>query len=122
MSADEFPVSEVTPGCRMLRNVGVYMRDGVRLATTVILPEAEGSYPVILVRSAYGRVGGWAEGRLWASRGYAYVTQDCRGRFDSEGEWYPFTVIGNTHPRLIVDLIQRYSNRIILRTVLSRIG
>jgi len=87
MSADEFPLSDATPGCRMLRNVGVPMRDGVRLATTVILPEAEGSYPVILVRSAYGRVGGLAQGISWASKGYAYVTQDCRGRFDSEGEW-----------------------------------
>jgi len=25
-----------------------------------------------------------------ANNGYAYVIQDCRGRWDSDGEYYPF--------------------------------
>ncbi len=72
---------------RILRNVSVSMRDGVKLATTVCLPPAEGRYPAVLVRSAYGRV--WGPGAL-PQKGIALVTQDCRGRYGSEGDFYPF--------------------------------
>ena len=30
-----------------------------------------------------------ALGKWWASRGYAYVVQDVRGRGESDGEFYP---------------------------------
>ena len=40
---------------RILVNVKVPMRDGVKLATTIFLPLEEGSYPVVLVRMAYNR-------------------------------------------------------------------
>lgn len=74
-------------------NIMVPMRDGVRLSTDIYRPAAEGRYPTILTRDPYGNgsnedaVG---EGRRWAERGYAYVHQDVRGRFDSEGAWYPY--------------------------------
>ena len=47
--------------------------------------------PVILVRTPYdnGVAGHVAEGKRWASRGYAYVVQDVRGRGESDGEFYP---------------------------------
>ena len=35
--------------------VGVPMRDGVRLSTNVFLPKGEGKWPVILMRSPYGK-------------------------------------------------------------------
>lgn len=73
---------------RILRNVKVPMRDGVRLATSVCLPRADGPFPVALVRTAYNRVS--MPGAGFAGRGIALVTQDCRGRYDSEGEYYPF--------------------------------
>jgi len=84
----------VTRDCRILRNVPVAMRDGVALATTVMLPPAEGRYPTVMVRTSYNRLGHWQEGLTYVRRGYAFVAQDCRGRFDSPGDWYPFTAEG----------------------------
>ena len=49
-----------------MRNVPVPMRDGVRLATSVYLPAAEGAYPTVLVRTAYNR-------RLMARADFAQV-------------------------------------------------
>jgi hypothetical protein len=33
----------------------VPMRDGVKLATTIYLPDGEGPWPVVLVRTPYGK-------------------------------------------------------------------
>ncbi|MBU0606707.1 MAG: CocE/NonD family hydrolase, partial [Armatimonadetes bacterium] len=74
--------------CRLLRHVPVPMRDGVSLATTVYLPEAEGCYPTVLVRTAYNRVP--MQGVDFARRGMAFVVQDVRGRYGSGGDFYPF--------------------------------
>ncbi|MCE5239016.1 CocE/NonD family hydrolase [bacterium] len=74
--------------CRLLRHVPVPMRDGVALATTVYLPEAEGAYPTVLVRTAYNRVP--MQGVEYARRGMAFVVQDVRGRYGSGGDFYPF--------------------------------
>ncbi len=74
-------------------NLMVPMRDGIRLATDVYRPSVSGRYPVILVRNPYGNGSegvGAGEGEFWAARGYVYLHQDVRGRFDSEGAWYPF--------------------------------
>lgn len=70
------------------RHVRVPMRDGVRLATTLFLPDGGGRFPAVLVRTAYNRVG--FDGRPFVERGMALVVQDCRGRYGSEGEWRPF--------------------------------
>ena len=74
--------------CRVRRNVRVPMHDGVELATSVALPFGGGPFPVVLVRTAYNRVAMLNSG--WASRGMALVVQDCRGRYDSGGEYVPF--------------------------------
>ena len=74
--------------CRILHSVRVAMRDGVHLATTVYLPLTEGPHPVVLVRSAYNRSGTYDAFLL--AHGMALVVQDCRGRYESEGEFYPF--------------------------------
>lgn len=71
--------------------VKIPMRDGVELAANVFLPKAEGKFPVILARTPYGKgkpEGG--AGRVWASRGFAFVSQDCRGKGTSGGQWVPF--------------------------------
>ncbi len=73
----------------------VAMRDGVRLATDVYLPDEPGAFPVLLVRTPYSRVNmGKGPGENAAHNGYAYVIQDSRGRFDSEGENIPFIGCG----------------------------
>ena len=73
----------------------VPMRDGVRLATDVYLPDTEkagiGSLavPTVLVRTPYGKCVGASAYYKYVQRGYAVVLQDVRGREDSEGEWLP---------------------------------
>ncbi|MBI3919854.1 MAG: CocE/NonD family hydrolase [Armatimonadetes bacterium] len=84
----------VSRDCRVMRNIGVPMRDGVELATTVFLPASGDSFPVILVRTAYWRTNHWSQGVSFARNGYAFVVQDCRGRYDSPGEHYPFVTEG----------------------------
>ena len=81
--------SEPTYGVRILRDVKVAMRDGVHLSANVFLPDAQGRFPVIFQRMPYG-ASGRDPGEFYARRGYALVMQDCRGRHDSEGEFYPF--------------------------------
>jgi putative CocE/NonD family hydrolase len=72
--------------------VGVKMktRDGVTLVADVYRPEAEGRFPTLLQRTPYDRKGGIGEARTLAAAGYTVIRQDVRGRFDSEGEFYPF--------------------------------
>ncbi len=66
------------------------MRDGVVLATTVITPKPAGKYPVILMRTPYGREVSAAAAPFWVERGYTVVVQDTRGRGDSGGTFDPF--------------------------------
>jgi putative CocE/NonD family hydrolase len=83
----------------------VPMRDGIRLATDVYLPDGAGPFPVILERTPYGRNETsrseiTAFNRRPASRaeiasyftahGYAVVYQDTRGRYGSEGRFVKY--------------------------------
>ncbi|MBC7328107.1 CocE/NonD family hydrolase [bacterium] len=68
----------------------VRMRDGVRLATDVYLPEGPGPFPAILIRTPYNKDALSGLGLEGKKRGYAIVIQDTRGRFASEGANLPF--------------------------------
>ncbi len=69
----------------------VPMRDGVKLATNVFLPQGEGPFPVVLTRTPYNKEGGFSLGSdRYTKAGYAFVIQDCRGRFRSEGQYTIF--------------------------------
>ncbi len=67
----------------------VSMRDGVKLATDLYFPEGKGPFPVLVTRSPYNKNGEHRRGAFFAQHGYVFVAQDCRGRFASEGEFYP---------------------------------
>src|SRR3954454_7729747 len=79
------------------RKVMMPMRDGVRLATDIYRPkDAKGPVPVVFVRTPYNfnfsdvQNGGPADmtAALTAvKRGYAYVVQNERGHFFSEGNY-----------------------------------
>ena len=78
-------------------NVMIPMRDGVRLATDIYFPALDdqpvsGKFPVLLERTPYDKAGSGnvTNGTYYARRGYVCAIQDVRGRFVSEGEWYPF--------------------------------
>jgi len=65
-------------------------RDGIALVADVYLPErraGDAALPTILERTPYDRtrLDLYLMGRYFASRGYAVVIQDCRGRFESGG-------------------------------------
>ncbi len=72
------------------RNIGIPMRDGLELATDIYRPDAEGKFPIVLVRTPYKKEMNELQARFFARRGYVYAVQDCRGRFSSPGEWKPF--------------------------------
>ena len=70
------------------------MRDGIQISSDVYMPVGDGSYPTIILRTPYDNISASDLQRVghlyFAQRGYAVVTQDVRGRYDSDGEWYPF--------------------------------
>jgi uncharacterized protein len=67
-------------------------RDGVTLYSDIYRPKADGKFPVILMRTPYDKSVGWAVAPAYqiATHGYVVVIQDVRGRYTSEGDWYPF--------------------------------
>jgi hypothetical protein len=72
------------------RGVPAKMRDGVTLRADICRPKADGKFPVLLTRTPYDRNGSADFCLRAAARGYVVVTQDVRGRYASEGDWYPF--------------------------------
>ncbi len=83
--------AETTYDVEVRADAKITMGDGVELAANIFLPKTEGKFPVILARTPYGKGGtkGGA-GHAYASRGYVYVSQDCRGKGASGGDWTPF--------------------------------
>jgi putative CocE/NonD family hydrolase len=72
------------------RNVAAQMRDGVTLRADIYRPKADGKFPVLLTRTPYDKQNSVLFGLKAAARGYVVIVQDVRGRYGSEGEWYPF--------------------------------
>ena len=74
------------------RNVMVPMRDGTRLATDVFRPDAPGRFPALVNRGPYGKDDYVAspDHSVWffPTHGYVVLSQDCRARFQSEGDYY----------------------------------
>jgi putative CocE/NonD family hydrolase len=72
------------------------MRDGIRLATDIYRPKTDKKVPIIFSRTPYN-FNSWVDGEQKTrtaksaleavKRGYAYVVQNERGRYFSEGEW-----------------------------------
>lgn len=82
-------LSEPVFDIQIHRDIKVPMRDGVHLSGNLFLPKTEGVFPLIFQRMPYGW-SGCELGEFYARRGYAYMIQDCRGRYDSGGVFYPF--------------------------------
>jgi uncharacterized protein len=74
------------------RDLPVTMDDGVVLLADRFAPPGSGPAPTVLVRSPYGRSGGFGFlfGRLIAERGLQVVVQSTRGTFGSGGRFDPF--------------------------------
>lgn len=83
-------------------DVAVPMRDGAALATNVWLPEKPGPFPVLLIRTPYGKddAGTYGNPKLpdvfaFVAAGYAVVAQDVRGTSRSPGVFVPHVHEGN---------------------------
>ncbi len=76
------------------RDVMVPMSDGARLAADVYRPNAAGKFPVIVTRTPYGKRNPDHKyefaGNMFATQGFVFIAQDVRGKFKSEGEYYPY--------------------------------
>src|SRR6266446_552365 len=77
-------------GVTVEHNAVAAMRDGTKLRADIYRPRAEGKFPVLLVRTPYDKTQELEFGVKAATQGYVVVAQDVRGRYRSEGVWYPF--------------------------------
>jgi hypothetical protein len=81
-------------GVRVERDVPAIMRDGTALYADIYRPLGEGPFPVLLMRQPYDKTLAmtftYHHPSWYASQGYMVVSQDTRGRWRSEGEFYPF--------------------------------
>lgn len=74
----------------VLKNQSIKLSDGITLKADVYLPDTAGSFPAVLMRTPYGKFQREKDGKMWANKNYAAVIQDTRGKWESEGEFYPF--------------------------------
>ncbi|BAY23616.1 peptidase S15 [Calothrix sp. NIES-2100] len=76
------------------QTASMHTRDGVRLDADIYRPDAQGKFPVLLMRQPYGRAIAstvvYAHPTWYAAQGYIVVIQDVRGRGTSEGEFKLF--------------------------------
>jgi len=84
LTAQEYPSIVVEHGAEMRT------RDGVVLRADIYRPAQQGKYPVLLERTPYDKTRVADFAYRAAARNYVVVVQDVRGRFSSDGEWYPF--------------------------------
>ena len=82
-AAESYPVA-------IKNGVEAKMRDGTILRADIYRPKADGKFPVLLERTPYDKQGSRDFAVKGASRGYVVVVQDVRGRYTSDGDWYPF--------------------------------
>jgi len=82
--------SQASPAIVVERGVAMKTRDGVTLRADIYRAAGEGKFPVLLERTPYNKSNAAEFARQAVARGYMVVVQDVRGRYASEGEWYPF--------------------------------
>jgi putative CocE/NonD family hydrolase len=83
----------MTTSVRIDHDVPMRTRDGVTLRADVFRPDDGARHPAILSRTPYDKRLSWNSDFLSAVQaaraGYAFVIQDTRGRFASEGDYLP---------------------------------
>src|SRR5882757_1251853 len=85
VAAEPYPIT-------IEHGVEVKMRDGTILRADIYRPSTPGKFAIILERTPYDKHNEDAAdfGVKGALRGYVVINQDVRGRYTSDGEWYPF--------------------------------
>lgn len=84
------PAAAPAPAVKVDLGTRIPMRDGITLSANVFRPDAPGRFPVIVVRTPYGKSSAshFGLGRFFAGHGYVYMVEDSRGRHDSEGTFH----------------------------------
>ncbi|MCJ7565822.1 MAG: CocE/NonD family hydrolase [Candidatus Aminicenantes bacterium] len=79
-----------SPAVKIEIGVRVPMRDGVTLSANIFRPDKAGKFPVIILRTPYGKnsASQFGFGRFFAGNGYVYIVEDSRGRNDSDGTFH----------------------------------
>ena len=90
--AAPFTFAQSADGVTVEQNVPMKTRDGVTLYADIYMPPGNGPFPVLLTRTPYNKESPDVVlmGNTAAAAGFIVVAQDVRGRYASEGEWYPF--------------------------------
>jgi len=78
------------PTLTVERGVAVKMRDGTILRADIYRPNVPGKFPILLTRTPYDKNNDLEFALKGVARGYVVINQDVRGRYTSDGEWYPF--------------------------------
>lgn len=97
IAQEETSISEKLEAIAIIdQKIMMPMRDGIRLATDIYRPKTDEKVPIIFSRTPYN-FNSWGDGKErtrtkerayeTVERGYAYVVQNERGRYFSEGEW-----------------------------------
>lgn len=76
------------------KNVPCTLRDGTVLYADIYRPNKEGKFPVLLTRHPYNKDSPFYSHRYLdtnrlVQNGYVVINQDVRGRYNSEGNFYP---------------------------------
>ena len=96
LSGQDISLGDLEEIAIIKQKVMMPMRDGVRLCTDIYRPKTDQPVPVIFSRTPYNfnafrngepNVGLYRRAYAAVSRGYAYVVQNERGRYYSEGDW-----------------------------------
>jgi putative CocE/NonD family hydrolase len=72
------------------KEVNITMNDGVSLSTSIFVPKGRGPFTTVLVRTPYSTYAEEWMGQAFNLFRIAVVLQDVRGKYRSEGEFYPF--------------------------------
>ena len=82
-------------------DVATPMSDGTILYSDLFLPAGNDPHPTILQRTPYDKASALSQQMLdpisAAKSGYSVVIQDVRGRYSSEGIFYPFSSLRSMH-------------------------
>jgi uncharacterized protein len=86
-----FPLQSLAADSVIIEHgVAVKMRDGTILRADIFRPNAPGKFPILLTRTPYDKRHDLDFSLKGVSHGYVVINQDVRGRYTSDGEWYPF--------------------------------
>ena len=100
---------------RHQKNIEITMGDGTILRHNMTRPDIDGKFPVLLERTPYNKEGGSENGvgspEFFAARGYVVIIQDVRGRFASDGDFYPFKDDGNGSNKDGYDTVEWLANQ-----------